>query len=350
MAKKKRHKTARENARRRAQERHDSGSNYSCIKLPEGVKFFSTGKGGVKRFDIVGYTVSVDHNPYADNGDYHYERTFFVHRGIGPNRETVICLAKTFKKKCPICEHRAELARKNADEDVIKELAPKERQLYNVIDLQDRDAGVKVWDVSYFLFGRKLDAEIRNADEDDDFDTFADLENGKTLKVSMEEKSLGGRSFCEAESINFKDRREDYDEDLEVVDLDKALQPLPYDELKKMLIDDEDVEVEEEEEEAPKKKRKTRSKKPDPEPEEDEDEEEEPEEAEEAEEEEESDGEEEEEEEEEKPKKKAKKKKATKKKPEAGKCPHGGTFGKDCDSLEACDDCELWDECDEACG
>jgi hypothetical protein len=31
-----------------------------------------------------------------------------------------------------------------------------------------------------------------------------------------------------------------------------------------------------------------------------------------------------------------------------GKCPAGGVFGKDCDTLEACEKCSKWEECDEA--
>ena len=34
-----------------------------------------------------------------------------------------------------------------------------------------------------------------------------------------------------------------------------------------------------------------------------------------------------------------------------GKCPAGGTFGKDLDKFEGeCEDCPLWEECEEANG
>ena len=252
-------------ARRRA-EKHQNGFEPSALKVPEGVQMFQLKTGKPLRLDILPYEVSGD-NPYADKGELHYERTFFVHRGIGAEpMNTYVCPRKTANKPCPVCEYRSGLMNGDVDEkeeneQLFKTLAPKERQLFNVIDLNEKDKGVQLWDCSYHLFGKMLDAEIRNADEDDDFINFSDLEGGKTLKLGVEERQFGqGKPFAAVETIHFKNRREDYEEGIfdAIIDLDEALKVLSYDELKKILLE---AEPDEDEDKDKDKKPKRTSKK-----------------------------------------------------------------------------------------
>jgi hypothetical protein len=90
-----------------------------------------------------------------------------------------------------------------------------------------------VLDMSTYLFGRKLEEEIRESDEANA--AFAELSGGKTLKVRWEAKSMGTNKFVEAGRIDFLDR-EDIDESAldVVVDLDKAMKILPYEEIEKI--------------------------------------------------------------------------------------------------------------------
>jgi len=235
-------------ARKRAEE-HKSGFERTSVKPPDGVEMFSPDKAGVYRIDIVPYTVTTDTNPYAEEGDQHFERTFFTHRAIGPNEDTVVCLAKTFKKPCPVCEHRAKLAKDpDADEQLVKDLGPKERQLWNVLDHDEEDKGVQLWDISFHLFGKQLDARVKNSDEDDGYEYFHDPNEGMTLKVGMAERSFAGNKFLEAESIDFKKRKPLDDDILDAaVVLDDCLVEMDYDSLKKMFLqtgdDDDDQET-----------------------------------------------------------------------------------------------------------
>ncbi len=256
-------------ARTRA-ENHTSGFERTSVNLPEGVERFKPEKVGVYKIDIVPYEVGKGRetpggNPYADAGDHHPERTFFTHRGIGPNEDTVVCLNKTFKKPCPICEHRSVLAKDHdADEVLVKSLAPKERQLWNVFDHDDPDKGVQVWDISFHLFGKQLDAQIKNSDEDDGFEFYHDPDEGLTLKVGLGEKSFAGNKFLEAETINFSRKtRALSDEVFEAaVNLDDCLIEMDYDKLKAMFLqtgDDEPEPESEEPENPPAKKRGKRS-------------------------------------------------------------------------------------------
>ena len=371
MAKKSaKRRTARKNAQRRAERKQD-GDFLKVFKLPEGAKRFQVKTSGPKRIDVIGYDVTTGDNPYADKGDFHYERTFYTHRGIGINEDSVVCPKMTYGKPCPICEYQATLKGDEDREEEYKSLKPKERQLWNVVDLSNADLGVQIWEVSYFLFGKKLDSEIANGDEDDEFEVFSDWDGGKTLKMNFEEKKFAGQTFYDVTSINFKDRSTVYDESTGAHDLDKLLICLSYGELQrlfdhsepvtaKVVDDDDDDDDDEVVEEKPKPKAKAKKKKkPEPEPEEEEEDDEEEEEEEdddtaEADDDDDDDEaeeveaevveeEEEEEEEEEAPKPKAKAKAKSKKKPEPKEdddgeeddgnlCPHGHTWAKGNDS------------------
>ena len=77
--------------------------------------------------DILPYEAG-EGNPWAEPGNLHWERTYYVHKGIGANGDTIVCPRMTAKEeRCPICEARLKLM-KEGDEDneeLIKDLSPK---------------------------------------------------------------------------------------------------------------------------------------------------------------------------------------------------------------------------------
>ncbi len=262
-------------AKRRVAEHTDSFQRTS-LNVPEGVSLFSLKKEGTYRVNILPYKVGRG-NPFADKGEEHYERTYFTHANVGPQQRAYVCLAETFKKPCPICEEQAKLRRKGVDGDLIKALYPKERQLFNVQDVTDsKEAakGVQLWDISFHLFGKLLDSRVRKADDDDGYEFFADPEKGFTLKLEVEEKSIGkGKPFCNVSAIEFKARKGELDSELleGVQCLDDMPKEVPYKELKEIFLqtgstDDEDEDEDDDEDEKPAKKK---SKKEDVEDEED---------------------------------------------------------------------------------
>lgn len=296
--KKNRNKRSTAAAAKKRAETHKSGFDNTAFEMPDDKKLFALKSDKAVRLDIIPYEVG-EGNPWADKGQLHYERTYWVHRGIGVDGTSYVCLAKTCGDPCPICEHRAKLTKDaDADEDLIKDLAPKERQLFNIVNTKDKNKGVQIWELSFHLFGKRLDKEIQNSDEDDGYEKFAELDGGFTLKCGIDEKSFGGRSFYEVSSINFKPREDDYDEDIldQTTCLDDMLIIKPYDELKEIFLqttDDDDGD---------------------------------------------------------KKSKKDKKDKDKKSGTSGGgkKCPAGGTFGSDTDQLKECADCPKWDKCDDA--
>ena len=257
VTKRSRKKRERVSARRRIEE-HKSGGNVNYIRLPEGYKFFEP-KVERYRLDFLPFRVGKG-NPYADQGGEHYERTFYIHKDIGPNNDWHLCLAKTLGKPCPVCEKRAMLARSSdTDDDVLKALSPKQRQLFLVVDHDNPDEKL-LWNYSYHSFGDKLDAKIRGAEEEDDYDYFADPEEGKLVRIVFTQ-AKGGK-WLDCTDIEFKERKQQYKASIidEMPCLDDLLVPTPYHKLEAEFLqiettdDEDDDEDDEPKPEKPEKK------------------------------------------------------------------------------------------------
>lgn len=275
-------------AKRRVAE-HKTGFASKAIRTPDGMQRFKLKAEGIKRLDIMPYTVgdAIERfqHTYAEAGDGYYERTFFIHRNIGADKDSYICPAKTFGKPCPICEHRASLMQDgDADEELIRSLSPSQRQLWYVVDLADKDKGVQLWDMSFHNFGKQLDKEIQNADEDEPYDMFADPEEGYTLKLGVDEESIGRTTFYSVGTVGFKPRKAAIDEDLyeDLEPLEDLVLEVEYDDLKAIFLQVEDSSDEDDDDgdkDKPAKKKKSEKstskksskKKPEPEEEDEED-------------------------------------------------------------------------------
>lgn len=217
---------------------HEAGSGRTAFTIPSGVRLMTIQKAGPVRFDIIPF-VAGEGNPNAAPGEIHWERTFFVHRNVGPNRETYVCPAKTSRQSCPICEYRSQ---RFNDPDIseremkeLGELKPKERQLFNVVNRDVEGAGIQLFEYSYFLFGDFLKKKLDNMDPEDDYDLFADPARGYTLKVGVSEKKMDRGSCFEMSDIEFK-KRGAYPPEVidDAVCLDELIRVLPYDQLKRI--------------------------------------------------------------------------------------------------------------------
>jgi len=347
-----------------ARRQKTAGASYGYLNLPKGVNVYSPDPGSKHvLLDFLPYIVTDEHHPDRNEeleialpNSLWYKRPFKIHRNIGVDNDAVICLA-SFGKKCPICEYRAKRIREGADKEETDALKQSMRVLYVVVPLNSKkhEAEPHIFDMSWWLFQDLLNDEL---EENEDYEVFPDLEEGLTLKIRFDSKTIGkSQAFAEASRIDFEERDEQYTDEIleDVPSLDEVFQVLSYKELwaKLMEMEEEDIaeEDKEDEDEAPIKRRKKFIKKEEPEPEEDE---EEPEEDEEPEVKSppkrrkkpvETDPEPEDEEEEETP---VTIRKAKSKTDEKNKCPHGYKFGTDCEEKDECDECDSWNECIEA--
>jgi len=235
----------------------------SAISLPDGTSLWRPKKEGVYRMEILPYEVGKG-NPNADEGMVHWERTFYVHSRIGPNQQWFLCPAQTLGKKCPICEFRAKLMKDvDSDEEMIAALAPKKRQLFNILVHGEEDKGIQLFEYSFHQFGKLLFTYLKNDDEDE-YQNFSHLDDGQTLKVSFDDKGAYGK---EASVIEFKPRKTELDEDLldQTHCLDDLMKETPFKEMKNALLqttseDDDDDDDDDDEDEKPKSKSKAKSK------------------------------------------------------------------------------------------
>ncbi len=224
-------------ANRRAGDLYTSTS----LKLPKDAKMFQIKSDKPLKLDILPYQVGKG-NPFADQGTYHYERTFWVHRGIGPDNASYVCPRETSRGKlpCPICEHLQKLREDpEANEDLIMALKAKRRQLFNVIDVNNPDNGVMIWDISWHLFGQLLLENLEDEEFAADRKNWCEFEGGQTLRLGLKEKTFNKQKFYEVSRIDFVDRKRDYNPDKmldKVYCLDDVVKVLPYEELKKVFM------------------------------------------------------------------------------------------------------------------
>lgn len=313
-------------------------------------------------------------------GDEDYILDIWAHTFIGPGQDSFVCLAKTFGKPCPICEEIQSMQKDGSiSKETLDQIKAKRKSFFNVVDLDDEEKGIQIFDVAHFLFTKEL---LEEAETGDEFVMFADLDEGKNIKFRAANDNFKGRKTLRYKNFSFVDR-DPIDEAVleDTFPLDKMLRVCTYEEIrdayygagddpdsdeedhddpapeteapaksgkmsflalrtgresaKKEEPEEEEDDQEDTEEDTPKKSSPMRSRKPAApakKQEEPEDEEEEPED--------------EEEQEPVKPKKSAPPA-ASGKKESSSKCPSGYKFGADCDEYKECASCDLWEACAE---
>ncbi len=183
---------------RRTREEKDRRDFVSIIK--DGVPEFNSGEGKHK-IDVIPYVTGQNH-PELPAGEWAYILVVYIHRGIGVNDDTYLCMAKTYNKPCPICEARKRIQDGDSElikamhikeediADVVKSLRATQRGIYNVVVYdtdEERRKGVQVWNSSYWLFERII--KSINTDESGEVISVSDPDNGK--RIMFERKGSG---------------------------------------------------------------------------------------------------------------------------------------------------------------
>jgi hypothetical protein len=261
-------------------QKQSSGGSARYLSLPSGISQFVM-EDTVKKIqlDIIPYEVSDKNHPDRDTqynvavpGELWYKRPIKVHQNVGPKNERCLCL-QSIGKKCPICEFQKELFDKGEKDEAIA-LYPKSRVLYVVVPRGSKKHEEEpfIWDMAQSLFQDVLNEAIQ---EDEDNEIFPDLEEGKTLELSIKWKTIGdSKPYPEVRHIEFLDRDEEIDSDIldKVPNLDECLNVLSYEDLERKFMAIEDDEDEDDKPAKKSSKEDTTKKKPTKKVEEDEDE------------------------------------------------------------------------------
>ena len=161
-------------------------------------EFWAPKEGEEHWFDIIPY-IAGPYDPDVEEGEETYCFQPYVHRGVGPNERDVICLAKTYGKKCAICEHVKKMIADEEDEDEIKALQVQRnpRAIYNVHVLDSKEEqkkGVQIFNASHFTIESHL-LELANrptrpgSTQIDPFIYYpASDETGKTISFKRKNK------------------------------------------------------------------------------------------------------------------------------------------------------------------
>lgn len=215
----------------------------------ENVKFWNVSEGK-HWFDIIPYKAG-KHDPDMKEGEDAYCFQPYMHRNIGPNDRDVICLARTYDKPCPICEHVKKLINDGADEDLIKEIKVQTnpRAIYNahVLDNEkEQDKGVQVFHASHYTMEGKL-LELANKPTrpgGKGIETFVPYplpdKDGRTIYFKRKGKGMN----TEFLALSFEDRDYSISKDIlkQAHTLDELIEIPTYDQVKAMLFGDDSSE------------------------------------------------------------------------------------------------------------
>jgi hypothetical protein len=221
----------------KTQER-SGGKSY--LKLPKDVSALVFDEKVLSvQMDFMPYVISDPKHPDirdvgVEVGDLWYRRPFKVHKNIGADNKSYICLS-SIEKRCPICEFQKELFQ--TDRDAAIKLYPQDRELYTPIPLDSKKHDAEpgfIWDMAKTLFRNALE---RALDKKPANEIFPDLNEGLTLECDFNWKTIGNsKPFPEVTHVAFFERDEVYDESIvdSVPDLDAIINDsvLSYDELK----------------------------------------------------------------------------------------------------------------------
>jgi len=240
------------------QKQKSEAKSYGYLKLPSDVHVFSVSAGDKVVLDFLPYLVTDPKHPDRD-ADHEiavpdtlwYKRPFKVHRNVGADNDTVVC-PTSFGKKCPICEYGQKRFKEGADQEELKALRAGLRNLYIVVPIGHKkfEEVPHIWDMSQYLFQNLLNEEI---EENPDLAVFPDLEEGVSLKIRFETKTLGKNKFEDASRIDPVEREQGYDEDIleKVPNLDEVLRVLSYDELAAKFFDVDEPDADEDTDSTP---------------------------------------------------------------------------------------------------
>ena len=218
-----------------SKQRQQARAGSSTIVLPEEFSFFRLPKD--KNF------IKVDILPFlaeTANGLMPLSRfNYYIHRNVGAGLVSVVCPLSQKGLPCPICEYLRGLNRSDEeDKEILRNLRVQQRQLYAMTILDgepDTKDKVFILDTSEFGFGHILDEKIKNRDVSDpqeaNWNRYADLLEGWTLKLNLGERSIGnGTVYTAVSSIDFKPRTQQYSEDWyeKVPDLSQCAVLLEY--------------------------------------------------------------------------------------------------------------------------
>ena len=215
----------------------DGGPGFYLVTVPKTVPWLKIDKACQMELVVLPYKTTC--SPRVAPGKMYFFRDYFRHRNLGPaGKDSYFDCAQTFGEKCPIGDAMAASG--------IKKRAQR-MGLMNVLVLSIDGIDVNkqyILDFSYANFAEQL-FEAANQKKkrrgQEHAGVFADPKAGSIVQFAWAEGSYEGSKFYKAGVFDFS-KHNGLDGDVakamvNAVDLDAALNKLPYDEAKARFID-----------------------------------------------------------------------------------------------------------------
>lgn len=165
----------------------------------------------------------------------------FVHRGIGINKDSFVCLNRTYGKKCAVCEYQSEIE-ETVDEKAYKAFSPTRRSIYNVVitsNPTEEKKGVQILDVPQYSFTLPLENYAHKRKGGGEV-AYADIDKGKIISFCKS----GVKRDTKYDSWEFEDRPDIPDEILiGAYTLDEFVHVPTYEEVYAALHPEEETET-----------------------------------------------------------------------------------------------------------
>jgi hypothetical protein len=168
-------------------------------------------------------------------GDFAYVLDLWVHKAVGPGKATVVCPARNYGKRCPVCEDVENLMTTTGQEYLDIPHHAKRQCTYNVLVMDDavtEAKGVQVWDVSH-KYSEKAIASLAISARGGGYIAFSSPEKGIGKSIAFDVakdkyKTISGHRFEER----------NYDIPQEILD-----QAIPLDTIIKIYTAEELIEI-----------------------------------------------------------------------------------------------------------
>lgn len=149
-------------------------------------------------------------------GDWDFSVDYFVHRNVGPDKGTYICLKKTYGKACPMCEEAQRLV-DDQGQDAATGMWASKRSLLCVQPLDERGHGADepmLLDCAYNNFTHDLtDASTACMRGEGTVDFANPGASGREVTFQVGEDTMGGgRKYKLGKNFAFNKRREEIPE------------------------------------------------------------------------------------------------------------------------------------------
>lgn len=194
-----------------------NGGRKLAYRMPKDIKVYKV-KEGENRIDIIPYVIKNPNNPAVlfngfKVGDLDYYQQLEVHRRIGTSYNDYLCAKRMFGQRCAICDAQKQ-AYDAGDAETGKSLYPQTRVVYNIIDLNDPDSGIQLFEISYAWFEKQLRELAAMKSKKGQPIIFGDWEIGKTIVFYGSKGQYGKGDYFEPKNYSFEEREKPYTEEI----------------------------------------------------------------------------------------------------------------------------------------